>query len=61
MLNVEKLSKPFSYQLHIHGGVENQTAGVREIKNVDMPETFAYLLGLSIKREKCCTMTIDVI
>ncbi len=52
MLNVEKLSKPFSYQLHIHGGVENQTAGVREIKNVDMPETFAYLLGLSIKKRK---------
>ena len=42
MLNVEKLARPFSYKLHIHG--DGQT---RE-KVADIPETFNYLLGLHV-------------
>ncbi|MBI5409381.1 MAG: site-specific DNA-methyltransferase, partial [Nitrospirae bacterium] len=43
LLNVEKLVSPFSYTLHIHR--DGQTAK----KNVDIPETFNYLLGLNVK------------
>jgi len=43
MLNVEKLARPFSYKLHIHG--DGQT---RE-KVSDIPETFNYLLGLHVQ------------
>ena len=43
MLNVEKLARPFSFKLHIHG--DGQT---RE-KVSDIPETFNYLLGLHVQ------------
>jgi len=46
LLNVEQLSKPFSYKLYIHS--DGQT---RE-KAVDIPETFNYLLGLDVKTRK---------
>ena len=42
LLNVEKLAKPFSYQLHIHRDGETRT------QPVDLPETFNYLLGLDV-------------
>lgn len=51
MLNVEKLNKPFSYQLHIHSA-EDQAGGETKVKRVDIPETFAYLLGLSIEKRQ---------
>ena len=42
LLNVEKLSKPFSYQLNIHSDGETR-------KNMaDIPETFNYLIGLNV-------------
>lgn len=46
LLNVEKLARPFSYQLHIYGDGETHA------QNVDLPETFAYLLGLSVKKRQ---------
>lgn len=44
LLDVEKLDKPFSYQLHIHRDGETRTQAV------DLPETFNYLLGLNIRK-----------
>ena len=45
-LNVKALAAPFEYSLTIHDGREAQA------KPVDLPETFAYLLGLIIKRRR---------
>jgi len=42
LLNVEKLSRPFQYKLHIH--IEGKT----DEKLADVPETFNYLLGLHV-------------
>ncbi|MBC7293074.1 MAG: site-specific DNA-methyltransferase, partial [Thermoleophilia bacterium] len=46
LLNVEKLAKPFSYQLHI------QRDGETRIQPVDLPETFNYLLGLDVQTRR---------
>ena len=46
LLNVEKLVKPFSYQLHIHRDGETRAQAV------DLPETFAYLLGLYVQKRQ---------
>jgi len=46
LLNVEKLAKPFSYQLHIHRD------GTTLAQAVDLPETFAYLLGLYVQKRQ---------
>ena len=46
LLNVEKLSRPFCYKLHIR--VDGQT---RE-KVADIPETFNYLMGLHIETRR---------
>ena len=46
LLNVEKLAKPFSYQLHIHRD------GATRAQAVDLPETFAYLLGLNVRKRQ---------
>ena len=43
LLNVDKLASPFSYQLQLHA--DGQTTE----KSVDIPETFAYLLGLHVR------------
>ena len=43
LLNVDKLASPFSYQLQLHA--DGQTTE----KVVDIPETFAYLLGLHVR------------
>ena len=43
LLNVDKLSRPFSYQLHIHRDGETRA------QPVDLPETFNYLLGLHVQ------------
>jgi adenine-specific DNA-methyltransferase len=42
LLNVAKLTNPFQYKLHIHANGQTQE------KEVDIPETFNYLLGLNI-------------
>ena len=46
LLNVEKLSQPFRYTLHIHadGQTRQQIA--------DIPETFNYLLGLRVETRR---------
>ena len=46
LLNVEKLASPFSYKLTITSGEDTQQ------KPVDIPETFAYLLGLHVKTRR---------
>ena len=46
-LNVAKLKNPFSYQLKIVNGLQIQT------QTVDLPETFNYLLGISVKTRRC--------
>jgi adenine-specific DNA-methyltransferase len=46
LLNVEKLSKPFSYQLHFYRDGETRT------QSVDLPETFNSLLGLTVETRK---------
>ena len=46
LLNVEKLTRPFSYELHIH-----QDGRTRE-KIADIPETCNYLLGLQVQTRK---------
>jgi len=46
LLNVEKLSKPFDYALHIHHNGETQ------VQKVDLPETFNYLIGLDVETRK---------
>jgi len=46
LLNVEKLESPFSYKLVLHEGQETRD------KLVDIPETFNYLLGLTVKTRR---------
>lgn len=46
LLNVEQLQSPFSYKLHIHRDGETLA------RSVDLPETFAYLLGLDVQTRK---------
>ena len=46
LLNVEKLARPFCYTLHIH--VNGQT----HEQEVDIPETFNYLLGLHVETRR---------
>ena len=47
LLNVTKLQKPFNYQLNIANGLQIET------QTVDLPETFNYLLGISVKTRRC--------
>ena len=47
LLNVAKLQNPFSYQLNIVNGLQTETQAV------DLPETFNYLLGISVKTRHC--------
>jgi len=46
LLNVDKLARPFAYQLHIHRDGETRAQAV------DIPETFNYLLGLHVKTRR---------
>ena len=46
LLNVEKLTSPFSYQLRLH--VDGET----RVQNIDVPETFNYLLGLNVRSRR---------
>lgn len=47
LLNVAKLQNPFSYQLNIVKDMRIQT------QTVDLPETFNYLLGISVETRQC--------
>jgi len=46
LLNVEKLQNPFSYKLRIHRDGETRE------QPVDLPETFAYLIGLDVEKRR---------
>ncbi len=46
LLNIEKLQTPFHYQLNIVTGLNTQT------QTIDIPETFNYLLGLTVKTRR---------
>lgn len=46
-LNVSELQTPFSYQLKIVKDMQT------EMQDVDLPETFNYLLGLSVQTHQC--------
>jgi adenine-specific DNA-methyltransferase len=46
LLDIEKLASPFRYTLRIHAG------GQTSEKAVDLPETFAYLLGLHVQTRR---------
>ena len=46
-LNISKLQNPFSYELNIAKGMRVQT------QPIDLPETFNYLLGLSVQTRRC--------
>jgi adenine-specific DNA-methyltransferase len=46
LLNVEKLSRPFAYQLHLH------REGETRARPVDLPETLNYLIGLNVQTRK---------
>ena len=46
-LNVKALQRPFSYHLKIVNGLTVET------QEVDLPETFNYLLGISIQTRRC--------
>ena len=46
LLNVEKLSAPFRYELRLQNGDEKHPTPV------DLPETFAYLLGMRVRTRK---------
>ena len=46
-LNISKLENPFSYQLNIVKDMQKQP------QTVDLPETFNYLLGMSVNTRHC--------
>lgn len=46
MLNVEKMARPFAYQLHLYRDGETRAQAV------DLPETFNYLLGLDVATKR---------
>lgn len=46
LLNVDKLQNPFSYKLRIHRDGETRE------QPVDLPETFAYLIGLDVEKRR---------
>ena len=46
-LNVSELQNPFSYQLNIVKDMQTQK------QSVDLPETFNYLLGVSVQTRRC--------
>jgi adenine-specific DNA-methyltransferase len=46
LLNVEKLAAPFEYTLEVFAN------GEKQVKKVDLPETFNYLIGLIVDRRR---------
>ena len=46
LLNVEKLTRPFTYRLRVH------VNGDKRERTVDLPETFNYLLGLNVRTRR---------
>ena len=48
LLNVEKLAAPFRYKLCLQGN----SGGEKRENSVDLPETFAYLLGIRVRTRR---------
>ena len=46
LLNVSKLTRPFTYRLRVH------VNGDKRERTVDLPETFNYLLGLNVRTRR---------
>ncbi len=46
-LNISELKNPFNYQLKIVKDMQTQK------QDIDLPETFNYLIGLSVKTRQC--------
>ena len=46
-LNIAELQNPFSYQLKITDDLQTRMQGI------DLPETFNYLLGISVQTRQC--------
>ena len=46
LLNVAKLTNPFTYRLRVH------VNGERKERTVDLPETFNYLIGLNVRTRR---------
>ncbi len=46
-LNISELKNPFNYQLKIVKDIQTQK------QDIDLPETFNYLIGLSVKTRQC--------
>ena len=46
LLNVSKLTSPFTYRLRVH------VNGAKRERTVDLPETFNYLLGLNVRTRR---------
>ncbi len=46
LLNVSKLTRPFTYRLRVH------VNGDKRERTVDLPETFNYLLGLNVRARR---------
>ena len=46
LLNVKKLTRPFTYRLRVHANGETQE------RMADIPETFNYLLGLNVRTRR---------
>ena len=47
LLDIAELQNPFNYQLKIVKDMQKQT------QTIDLPETFNYLLGLSVQKRQC--------
>ena len=47
LLNIAKLQNPFNYQLNIVKDMRTQ------IQTIDLPETFNYLIGVSVQTRRC--------
>ncbi len=47
LLNISELRNPFSYQLNIVKDMQTQK------QDIDLPETFNYLIGLSVQTRQC--------
>lgn len=54
LLNIEAFEQPFSYQMHI----ATDSAGETRLQNIDLIETFNYLIGLTVHTLEKLTVSI---
>lgn len=55
LLNIEAFEQPFSYQMHI----ATDSAGETQLQNIDLIETFNYLIGLTVHTLQKTTVKIE--